>query len=109
MAEQFDLSTNPGASQRLIFALLGISQLVLGTIAFQRGGFAYGLVVLGGGIAAFCAAAFFVHRVHRRLVWLGTGGRDRRRGSVWPADLGVGRGQKGECVAGRDGVPRGDR
>ena len=74
MAEQFDLSTNPGTSQRLIFALLGISQLILGTIAFQRGGFAYGLAVLGGGIAAFCAAAFFVHRLHRRLVWLGPEG-----------------------------------
>ena len=74
MAEQFDLSTNPGTSQRLVFALLGISQLVLGTIAFQRGGFAYGLAVLCGGIAAFCAAAFFVHRLHRRLVWLGPKG-----------------------------------
>ena len=74
MAEQFDLSTNPGTSQRLIFALLGIGQLVLGTIAFQRGGFAYGLAVLGGGIAAFCAAAFFVHRLHRRLIWLGPEG-----------------------------------
>ena len=74
MAEQFDLSTSPGTSQRLIFALLGVSQLVLGTIAFQRGGFAYGLAVLAGGIAAFCAAAFFVHRLHRRLVWLGPEG-----------------------------------
>ena len=74
MAEQFDLSTSPGTSQRLVFALLGIGQLVLGTIAFQRGGFAYGLAVLGGGIAAFCAAAFFVHRLHRRLVWLGPEG-----------------------------------
>ena len=74
MAEQFDLSTSPGTSQRLVFALLGIGQLVLGTIAFQRGGFVYGLVVLGGGIAAFCAAAFFVHRLHRRLVWLGPEG-----------------------------------
>ena len=74
MAEQFDLSTSPGTSQRLVFALLGIGQLVLGTIAFQRGGFVYGLAVLGGGIAAFCAAAFFVHRLHRRLVWLGPEG-----------------------------------
>ena len=74
MAEQFDLSTSPGANQRLIFALLGIGQLLLSTIAFQRGGFAYGLAVLGGGIAAFCAAASFVHRLHRRLVWLGTEG-----------------------------------
>ncbi len=74
MAERFDLSTSPGASQRLIFALLGIGQLLLSTIAFQRGGFAYGLAVLGGGIAAFCAAAFFVHCLHRRLVWLGTEG-----------------------------------
>ena len=74
MAEQFDLSTSPGTGQRLVFALLGISQLILSTIAFQRGGFAYGLVVLGGGIAAFCAAAFFVHRLHRRLVWLGPEG-----------------------------------
>ena len=74
MAEQFDLSTSPGTSQRLVFALLGISQLILSTIAFQRGGFAYGLAVLGGGIAAFCAAAFFVHRLHRRLVWLGPEG-----------------------------------
>ena len=74
MVEQFDLSTNPGTSQRLIFALLGISQLILSTIAFQRGGFAYGLAVLAGGIAAFCAAAFFVHRLHRRLVWLGPEG-----------------------------------
>ena len=109
MAEQFDLSISPGASQRLIFALLGIGQLVLGTIAFQRGGFAYGLAVLGGGIAAFCAAAFFVHRLHRRLVWLGPEGVTVEEGLVWSADLGVGRGQKGECVAGRDGVPRGDR
>ena len=74
MVEQFDLSTSPGTSQRLVFALLGVSQLVLGTIAFQRGGFAYGLVVLAGGIVAFCAAAFFVHRLHRRLVWLGPEG-----------------------------------
>ena len=74
MAEQFDLSTSPGTSQRLVFALLGVSQLVLGTIAFQRGGFAYGLAVLAGGIVAFCAAAFFVHRLHRRLVWLGPEG-----------------------------------
>ena len=74
MAEPFDLSTSPGASQRLVFALLGISQLILSTIAFQRGGFVYGLAVLGGGIAAFCAAAFFVHRLHRRLVWLGPEG-----------------------------------
>ena len=74
MAEQFDLSTSPGASQRLVFALLGVCQLILSTIAFQRGGFAYGLAVLGGGIAAFCAAAFFVHRLHRRLVWLGPEG-----------------------------------
>ena len=74
MAEQFDLSTSPGASQRLIFALLGAGQLILSTIAFQRGGFVYGLAVLGGGIAAFCAAAFFVHRLHRRLVWLGPEG-----------------------------------
>ena len=74
MAEQFDLSTSPGTSQRLVFALLGISQLILSTIAFQRGGFAYGLAVLAGGIVAFCAAAFFVHRLHRRLVWLGPEG-----------------------------------
>ncbi len=74
MAEQFDLSTSPGSGQRLVFALLGIGQLVLSTIAFQRGGFAYGLVVIGGGIAAFCAAVFFVHRLHRRLVWLGPEG-----------------------------------
>ena len=74
MSEPFDLSTSPGTSQRLVFALLGISQLILSTIAFQRGGFAYGLAVLGGGIAAFCAAAFFVHRLHRRLVWLGPEG-----------------------------------
>ncbi len=74
MAKQFDLSTSPGASLRLIFALLGISQLILSTVAFQRGGFVYGLAVLGGGIAAFCAAAFFVHRLHRRLVWLGSEG-----------------------------------
>ena len=74
MAEQFDLSTNPGTSQRLIFALLGVGQLILSTIAFQRGGFAYGLAVLGGGIVAFCAAAFFVHRLHRCLVWLGPEG-----------------------------------
>ena len=77
MAEQFDLSTSPGTGQRLVFALLGVSQLILSTIAFQRGGFAYGLAVLAGGIVAFCAAAFFVHRLHRRLVWLGPGGRDR--------------------------------
>ncbi len=70
MAEPFDLSTSPGPGQRLVFALLGVSQLVLSTIAFQRGGFGYGLAVLGGGIAAFCAAAFFLHRLHRRLVWL---------------------------------------
>ena len=74
MAEQFDLSTSPDTSQRLVFALLGISQLILSTIAFQRGGFAYGLAVLGGGLAAFCAAAFLVHRLHRRLVWLGPEG-----------------------------------
>ena len=74
MAEQYDLSTSPGTGQRLIFALLGISQLILSTIAFQRGGFAYGLAVLAGGIAAFCAAAFFVHRLHRCLVWLGPEG-----------------------------------
>ena len=74
MAEPFDLSTSPGTGQRLIFALLGISQLILSTIAFQRGGFVYGLAVLGGGIAAFCAAAFCVHRLHRRLVWLGPEG-----------------------------------
>ena len=30
--------------------------------------------MLAGGIAAFCAAAFFVHRLHRRLVWLGPEG-----------------------------------
>ncbi len=74
MAEQFDLSTSPSAGQRLIFALLGVGQLILSTIAFQRGGFAYGLAVLGGGMAAFCAVAFFVHRLHRRLVWLGPEG-----------------------------------
>jgi len=74
MAEPFDLSTSPGTSQRLVFALLGISQLILSTIAFQRGGFVYGLAVLGGGVAAFCAAVFFVHRLHRRLVWLGPEG-----------------------------------
>ncbi len=74
MAERFDLSTSPGASLRLIFALLGIGQLILSTIAFQRGGFVYGLAVLGGGIAAFCAAAFFVHRLHRCWVWLGPAG-----------------------------------
>lgn len=74
MAEQFNLSTSPGTSQRLIFALLGIGQLLLSTIAFQRGGFGYGLAVLGCGLAAFCAAAFFVHRLHRRLVWLGPEG-----------------------------------
>ena len=74
MAEQYDLSTSPGTGQRLIFALLGASQLILSTIAFQRGGFAYGLAVLAGGIVAFCAAAFFVHRLHRRLVWLGPEG-----------------------------------
>ena len=74
MAEQFDLSTSPGTGQRLVFALLGVSQLILSTIAFQRGGFVYGLAVLAGGIVAFCAAAFFVHRLHRRLVWLGPEG-----------------------------------
>ena len=74
MAEPFDLSTSPGTSQRLVFALLGAGQLILSTIAFQRGGFVYGLAVLAGGIAAFCAAAFFVHRLHRRLVWLGPEG-----------------------------------
>ena len=74
MAEPFDLSTSPGTSQRLVFALLGAGQLILSTIAFQRGGFVYGLAVLAGGIVAFCAAAFFVHRLHRRLVWLGPEG-----------------------------------
>ena len=74
MTEPFDLSTSPSTSQRLIFAFLGVGQLLLSSVAFQRGGFAYGLAVLGGGIAAFCAAIFFVHRLHRRLVWLGPEG-----------------------------------
>ena len=74
MSERFDLSEHPGNSQRLIFALFGIGQLVLSSAAFQRGGFVYGLVVLSCGITAFCAAAFFVHRLNRRLVWLGPQG-----------------------------------
>lgn len=74
MTERFDLSTSPGSSQRLIFALFGIGQLVLSSVAFQRGGFFYGLVVLACGIAAFCGTVFFVHRLHRRLVWLGSEG-----------------------------------
>ena len=34
--ERFDLSTGPGTGQRLIFALFGIGQLVLSSVAFQR-------------------------------------------------------------------------
>jgi hypothetical protein len=74
MADRFDLSTGPGPSQRLVFALFGIGQLVVSSVAFQRGGFPYGLVVLCCGILAFCTAAFFVHRLNRHLVWLGPEG-----------------------------------
>jgi hypothetical protein len=72
--EEFDLSTNPGTGQRLIFALFGIGQLVLSSIAFQRGGFFYGLLVLGCGIAMFCTALVFAHRLNRRLVRLSAEG-----------------------------------
>ena len=72
--ERFDLSTSPGASQRLVFALFGIGQLVISSVAFQRGGFFYGLIVLFCGIAAFCGAVFFVHRLNRRLIFLGPEG-----------------------------------
>jgi|TARA_A100001037_G_C15070735_1_gene599309 hypothetical protein len=72
--ERFDLSTGPGTGQRLIFALFGIGQLVLSSVAFQRGGFFYGLIVLFCGLAAFCAAVFFVYRLNRRLVFLGPEG-----------------------------------
>lgn len=74
MSERFDLSEQPGTSQRLVFALFGIGQLVLSSAAFQRGGFFYGMIVLVCGIAAFCTAVFFVHRLNRRLVWLGAEG-----------------------------------
>ena len=72
--ERFDLSTSPGSGQRLIFALFGIGQLVLSSVAFQRGGFFYGLAVLACGMAAFCTTVFFVHRLNRRLIWLGAEG-----------------------------------
>ena len=74
MTDRFDLSTSPGPSQRLVFALFGIGQLVISSIAFQRGGFLYGLVVLCGGVLAFCTAVFFVHRLNRHLIWLGPEG-----------------------------------
>lgn len=68
---RFDLSTRPGTRQRLIFALFGIGQLVLSSVAFQRGGFFYGLIVLFCGITTFCGAVIFVHRLNRCLVFLG--------------------------------------
>jgi len=71
MSDPFDLSEQPGNGQRLVFALFGIGQLVISSAAFQRSGFFYGLVVLLCGITAFCTAAFFVHRLNRRLIWLG--------------------------------------
>ncbi len=74
MSKRFDLSKHPGTSQRLVFAVFGFGQLVLSSVAFHRGGFFYGLVVLICGIAAFCTAVFFVHRLNLRLVWLGPEG-----------------------------------
>ena len=72
--DRFDLSSRPGTSQRLIFALFGIGQLVLSSVAFQRGGFFYGLIVLFCGIVIFCGAVIFVHRLNRCLVFLGPEG-----------------------------------
>ena len=71
MSVHFDLSEQPGNRQRLVFALFGIGQLVISSAAFQRDGFFYGLVVLLCGLTAFCTMAFFVHRLNRRLIWLG--------------------------------------
>ena len=72
--DRFDLSNRPGTSQRLVFALFGIGQLVLSSVAFQRGGFFYGLIVLICGITTFCSAVIFVHRLNRCLVFLGPEG-----------------------------------
>ena len=86
----------PGASQRLNFlpCLGHWASLVFGYHCFSSaGGFAYGTsgCSAGGNRKRFCAAAFFVHRLHRRLVWLGPEGVTVRRGSVLAGrTLGVG-------------------
>jgi hypothetical protein len=66
----FDFSRNAGFLQRLIFALWGAMQLMGSALAFQRGGFAYGLLVLLGGLLLFCGGVFFLHRFHRYCLTL---------------------------------------
>ncbi len=67
----YDFSRGASSVQRALFALWGIVQLVVSSIAFQRGGFAHGLWVLFFGLAAFCAAIFIVYRFNRQRVSIG--------------------------------------
>ena len=67
----YDFSRAVGLPQRIFFALWGMVQLVASSVAFQRGGFAYGLGVLLFGIAAFSAAIFVVHRFNRHRISVG--------------------------------------
>lgn len=67
----YDFSRAVGFLQRIFFALWGMVQLVVSSIAFQRSGFAYGLGVLLFGIAAFSAAVFVVHRFNRHRISIG--------------------------------------
>ena len=60
------------------------------------------------GFAAFCAAAFFVHRLHRRLVWLGPEGVIVEEGLFGRQTLAWAEVKKVSVSPGRDGVPRGD-
>lgn len=74
---------SPGAStlQSMFFAAWSICQLIVGSWAFQRGGFAYGIGVLFLGIVTFCAALFVVHRFNRQHVAVGDIGMTLEQGA----------------------------
>lgn len=68
--------------QSMFFAAWGGCQIIVGSMAFHRGGFVYGLGVLFLGIATFCAALFVVQRFNRQHIVLGDMGVTLEQGAA---------------------------
>lgn len=93
---------SPGAStlQSMFFALWGACQLIVGSLAFHRGGFTYGIGVLFLGMVTFCAALFVVHRFNRQRIVVGNIGLTFERGAksarvcAWKEISSIRRGQQ---------------
>ena len=94
----YDFSRDVSLFQRFLFGLWGLVQLFVGTVAFQRQGFAQGLGIMLFGMVTFCAALFVVFRFNRQRISVGDVGiviemgTARSRAVAWDRIEGIVRG-----------------